>query len=168
MKKYIIISWLSISVFAALVFFLSRNGHEASLGEQGSDQSWVQGKPRVLEDDVEVFQQAFWARPNADDEIAHAIRLSWIEGGDVSGWRWFIQLKPSEQTIQRLINNNSFRLSRYTELPLPDQSPPWFQPNTTSACYSSESQDMNLYWDSSNRQLFGWGGGAGFQAAVRR
>ncbi|MEM9479873.1 MAG: hypothetical protein AAGA58_09505 [Verrucomicrobiota bacterium] len=93
----------------------------------------------------EVFKRAFWRKPTGDDEILHAERREWSDGNGVRKWQWFLKVRPSDQLVEYLRDQNAFHLvSAPTIAPIPNP-PSWFAPQESNAdVFQSTSATMQL------------------------
>ncbi len=128
--------------------------------------NWSHTADQELTDPAEVFRQAFWAHPSKEDVIEHAIRLHWLDAGEVSQWQWYIQVHPSRELIERIITNNSFRLEPSSNIQPPTNPPGWFSPPANSEILSTPGQEMTLYFDAEHNLLVAWAQGKGFTQNV--
>lgn len=106
------------------------------LAGSGTGQSTTAGQPevqvgkipfRVIHDKSLVFERAFWKRPGSADEILHAERREWVDGGGLQKWQWFIVVRPSDDLARHLRTNNAFGLSAEARATLPADAPEWFR-----------------------------------------
>jgi hypothetical protein len=102
-----------------------------------------------------VFARAFDQEPDAGTEIHHALLWEFrLIYGHVDQWQWFIELTPSPEFRQWLIEDNAFMLEhiqyacqyRTAEDMIP--APRWFQvqaDTTKFSIYQSEDGRMRLF-----------------------
>lgn len=126
----------------------------------------VPGPPptHVNNNSTEVFQKAFWQRPNAEDQILHAERREWRDERGVQQWQWFIAVKPSGALDRRLRQDNAFRLARRSQAALPSGVPDWFAFDASrTESWQSSSGDLRFYFAQTDGVLYGTGSGGGFR-----
>jgi hypothetical protein len=121
----------------------------------------------VNNDSAEVFQKAFWQRPDAEDQILHAERREWRDERGVQQWQWFIAVKPSGALNRRLRQDNVFRLARRNQASPPDGVPGWFAfDGAGTESWQSASGDLRLYFAQKDGVLYGTGNGGGFSEGL--
>ncbi len=60
----------------------------------------------TVADPAQVFQKAFWRRPEAADTILHAERREWSTPADgVKRWQWFLSVEPGPGLKEYLAAN---------------------------------------------------------------
>lgn len=78
----------------------------------------------------QVFQHAFWRRPQPEDQIEHAERREWISPATgIAHWQWFLAFQPGPALRTWLEEDNPFRLSSARGSTPPSGGPPppdWF------------------------------------------
>lgn len=119
----------------------------------------------IFTDPTEVFQKAFWKRPNERDRILHAERREWADMTGLQRWQWFIKVDPSPELVQHLITDNAFSLAPRKEFRLPDAtSPAWF-PTTAdkNTLLVSRSGSYILLWDKAANVICATDSGGGFR-----
>lgn len=127
---------------------------------------WSHRADKELTDAPEVFRQAFWAHPSKEDVIDHAVRLHWLDDGEVYKWQWYVQVQPSAGLVDRLITRNSFRLDSVTDVELPANPPTWFSALENSQKLSSRDGDMTILFDAESNLMVAYGQGKGFNQEV--
>ncbi|PQJ27531.1 hypothetical protein [Rubritalea profundi] len=127
---------------------------------------WSHKADEELTDSAEVFKKAFWAHPLKEDKIEHAVRLHWLDDGEVYKWQWFIHVHPSPELVEKLIKRNSFRLDSSSDIELPSNPPTWFSPPANGQTLSSPDQEMTIWFDPESSLIVAWGQGKGFTQNV--
>lgn len=130
---------------------------------------------QLQRDREEVFKRAFWRRPGADDVILHAERRHWVstEDENVRRWQWFIEVEPSREFANWLLEENPFDLMEIddpTQRPDLSTAPDWIPAAadlTTFVAYRKPGADFFVFVDSRNQRIFATDMGGGFNLAAK-
>jgi len=112
---------------------------------------------------IEIFQQAFWVRPAAEDKILQALRRESTGSDGISQWQWFIVVEPSQALIRRLRIDNVFDLSPANAPPSISAAPTWFSfvPSDVEV-FSTRQGNLTLLFSKSSNRLLATDHGNGF------
>jgi hypothetical protein len=124
-----------------------------------------QGAPptRTVKDAEEVFKQAFWRRPSAEDEILHADRYEWSDAEGVVRWQWFLVVKASPGLLKDLRDDNSFGLVEAASSSALSEAPSWFEFNPVQVSeMQSPDARLRLMFSKTDNTLYATASGGGF------
>lgn len=126
-------------------------------------------------DPVEVFQRAFWRRPEEEDRILKAERVQWSADRDgVRKWQWFLAVQPGPGLEGWLRDSNPFSLRKAESYHAATDSalsrrPAWFPEQAAAGEWDIfRGGTMTLLFRKADRQLFATDAGGGFTEPARR
>lgn len=121
----------------------------------------------LSEEDVEIFQKAFWKRPNANDKILHAERREWSDGEGIMQWQWFLVVAPSSELVLHLRVKNAFGLvASSARMDLSDV-PDWFSFDRSQVdLLQAPRGNLRLAFSKTENLLFATDMGGGFRESV--
>ena len=120
--------------------------------------------PNNTTDKSHVFTKAFYLEPPEGTEIHHALLWEFrLLFGVVDQWQWHIELTPSREFREWLIEDNVFELetvlsaSQFNAVEDLNPAPDWFQVETDTArfnVYQSGDGRMRLFERISDGRIF--------------
>lgn len=124
-----------------------------------------QGAPPTLTmtDAEEIFKKAFWRRPDAEDEILHAVRHEWSDEGGLLRWQWFLVVKASPGLVRYLREENAFGLVAGTAAVEDATAPSWFRLKPVEvSLLQAPGGGMRLMFSNKDNTLYATASGRGF------
>lgn len=124
-----------------------------------------QGEPPTLSmtDAGEIFKKAFWRRPDAEDEILHAVRHEWSDAGGLLRWQWFLVVKASPGLVRYLREENAFGLVAGTPAVEDATAPSWFRFKPAEvSLLQAPGGGMRLMFSNKDNTLYATASGRGF------
>lgn len=181
----VLLALTAVAVGTALAISLRRFSHQGEAADALSAPPPLPAMSGTLTKAVDpkaVFQRAFWRRPAEDDQILHAERREWTDGGNGNGngggseithWQWFLAIRPGTAFTAWLKESNPFGLqprgeavSFHTYASVPVWFPESAAPDTYEI-HQAAGGHMTLLFSRQQNLLYATDAGQGFQKSAQ-
>lgn len=165
MKDHRLILILVVLLPAALGGLAWRSFHGKPQPSATVAASAWDGDPPTLSvtDAGEIFKKAFWRRPDAEDELLHAVRHEWSDEGGLLRWQWFLVVKASPGLVRYLRDENAFGLVVGSSAVEDTRAPSWFRFKPAEVTLmQAPGSGMRLIFSNHDNTLYATAAGRGF------